>query len=64
MIHSQESMLIFLVILIWHLYDVHLRDAFPMDGSWLHGRMPLDRLKRNHPAEYERMVKEREIKDA
>jgi len=63
-IHSQESMLIFLVILIWHLYDVHLRDAFPMDGSWLHGRMSLDRLKQNHPAEYERIVKEGEIKDA
>ena len=63
-IHSQESMLIFLVILIWHLYDVHLTDAFPMDGSWLNGRMSLERLKKNHPAEFERMVKSGELQDA
>lgn len=61
-LHSQEAMLVFLLILIWHLYDVHLRDAFPMDGSWLHGRMSVERLKRNHPLEYERLMQE-EVND-
>ncbi len=55
-LHSQEAMLVFLLILIWHLYDVHLRDAFPMDGSWLHGRITVERLKRNHPLEYEKLM--------
>ena len=57
-------MLIFLVILIWHLYDVHLRDAFPMDGSWLHGEISVARLRKNHPQEYARLVSKGEIDDA
>ncbi len=61
-LHSQEAMLVFLLILIWHLYDVHLRDTFPMDGSWLHGKITLERLKRNHPLEYEKLM-EAEVDD-
>jgi len=57
-LHSQEAMLVFLVILLWHGYDIHFRDSFPMDWSWINGRMTLDRLKKNHPLEYEAVMKE------
>ncbi len=61
-LHSHGAMLIFLVIVLWHMYDVHLREAFPMDNSWLSGRLSLERLKREHPLEYRELVESGQIK--
>ena len=57
-------MLVFLVIVIWHLYDIHLRDAFPMDWSWINGRISVEQLKKEHPLEYEEIKNAREIENA
>ena len=55
-VHSGEGLLIFVVLFLWHLYDTHLRaDVFPMDWTWLNGRMTVEELKTRHPLEYERM---------
>ena len=55
-VHSGEGILIFVVLFLWHLYDTNLRpDVFPMDWSWLTGRMTRDELKDRHPLEYERL---------
>ncbi len=55
-LHGQESIVIFLLLFVWHLYDVHLRpEVFPMDWSWISGRISLRDLKERHPAEYERL---------
>ncbi|BAT71150.1 conserved hypothetical protein [Thermosulfidibacter takaii ABI70S6] len=53
--HSYEAMLVFVVIVLWHLYDMHLRDHFPMDPVWLTGKISVERLKKEHPLEYERL---------
>lgn len=58
-IHSGTGTLIVVVLTLWHLYIVHLQPGrFPMDGSFWHGRMPVERLKEEHPLEYERLVAE------
>jgi cytochrome b subunit of formate dehydrogenase len=55
-LHGRESVVIFLVLFVWHLYDVHLRpEIFPMDWSWITGRIRLADLKARHPMEYERL---------
>lgn len=57
-LHGRESIVIFLVLFVWHLYDVHLRpEVFPMDWSWITGRISLAELKERHPLEYERLRK-------
>ncbi|MDP6777275.1 MAG: cytochrome b/b6 domain-containing protein [Candidatus Latescibacteria bacterium] len=53
-VHGGEGLLIFVVLFLWHLYDTHLRpDVFPMDASWITGRMTLKELKRRHPLAYD-----------
>ena len=55
-LHGWESIVIFLLLFVWHLYDVHLRpEVFPMDWSWLTGRISLADLRARHRAEYERL---------
>ncbi len=42
-VHSFESTLAFLAILIWHMYKVHLRpEVFPMSRIWLNGKITLE----------------------
>lgn len=55
-LHGRESVVIFLLLFVWHLYDVHLRpEVFPMDWSWITGRISVTDLKDRHPLEYERL---------
>ncbi|HXZ43483.1 MAG TPA: cytochrome b/b6 domain-containing protein [archaeon] len=55
-LHGRESIVIFLLLFLWHLYDVHLRpEVFPMDWSWITGRISPSDLKARHRAEYERL---------
>jgi cytochrome b subunit of formate dehydrogenase len=53
LVHSYEGMLIFLVLFIWHIYDVHLSPGvFPMSKIWLTGKISKKELKDEHPQEY------------
>ncbi len=55
-LHGRESIVIFLLLFLWHLYDVHLRpEVFPMDWSWITGQISPSDLKTRHRAEYERL---------
>jgi len=61
-LHGRESVVIFLLLFVWHIYDVHLRpEVFPMDWSWITGRISLTDLRARHPLEYERLRKAGEI---
>ena len=54
-VHSGEGLLIFVLLFVWHLYDTHLRPGvFPMDRSWLTGRLSREQLRQRHALEYER----------
>jgi cytochrome b subunit of formate dehydrogenase len=49
--HSNEALLALLIILVWHLAGVLL--TFPIDTSIFTGRIRKDRMRHEHPLEYE-----------
>ena len=52
--HSAEAMLAFLIVLIWHMAGAHLTpESFPMDTSIFTGKIRKDKLRREHPLEYD-----------
>ncbi|MDP3025353.1 MAG: cytochrome b/b6 domain-containing protein [candidate division Zixibacteria bacterium] len=54
-VHSYQGVIIAVVILLWHLYIVHLNPKrFPMSRIWIDGKVSLEELKVEHPLEYER----------
>lgn len=56
--HSDEAVLATLAIVIWHFYNVHFNPSrFPGTLLWLHGRISKEKMKEEHPLEYERMMK-------
>lgn len=51
-LHSNEAQLIFVVLILWHLYDVHLANGnFPMNPAWLTGKMKTAVYHRQHRSE-------------
>ncbi len=55
-IHGYQGLLIFVILLFWHLYIVHLHPSvFPMNPAWLTGKVDVEWLKEEHPAEYEKL---------
>lgn len=57
-VHGYEGLIAFIVLVLWHLYDIHLsRKNFPMSEVWLSGLMPLEKVKRYHPGEYQKILK-------
>lgn len=54
--HSNEGLLAFLVVITWHIYNAHLApEVFPFNKSIFTGRISVERLKHEHPLEYERL---------
>ncbi|MBI5115888.1 hypothetical protein HZA56_05400 [Candidatus Poribacteria bacterium] len=57
-VHGYEGLLAFLILFLWHQYNVHLNPTvFPMDRAWLTGRISLKDLKEKHYLEYEEVVR-------
>jgi cytochrome b subunit of formate dehydrogenase len=57
LIHYYEAWLATLAILIWHFYFVIFNpDVYPMNWSWITGKISEDMLRREHPCEYERLL--------
>lgn len=55
--HSGEGLLAFASILIWHMYSAHLSpDVFPFDWTIFTGKISEERMKHEHPLEYERII--------
>jgi formate dehydrogenase subunit gamma len=53
--HSQEGLMAFLVVIVWHIYNAHLSpDVFPFDTSIFTGRISEERMHHEHPLELER----------
>ena len=54
--HSQEGLMAFLVVIVWHIYNAHLSpDVFPFDTSIFTGRISEERMRHEHPLEFERI---------
>jgi cytochrome b subunit of formate dehydrogenase len=58
-IHSDEALLAVGFIFTIHFFNTHFRpDKFPMDPVIFTGRVPLDELRHDKPAEYEEFVEQ------
>ncbi|MEJ2695427.1 MAG: cytochrome b/b6 domain-containing protein [Candidatus Sulfobium sp.] len=55
--HTNEAMLAFLVIVIWHIYNsVFSPEVFPLDSGIFTGKIAKERMVHEHPVEYERIM--------
>ena len=58
-IHGEEALMAMVFIFTVHFFNGHLRpDKFPMDLVIFTGRVAIEELKHERPAEYERLVAE------
>jgi formate dehydrogenase subunit gamma len=56
MAHSNEGLMAFLVITIWHIFNAHLNpDVFPFDASIFTGKISRERMLHEHPVELARL---------
>jgi len=55
--HSDEALLATLAIVIWHFYNVHFNPhKFPMNRTFITGRISEAEMIEEHPLEYERLM--------
>jgi formate dehydrogenase gamma subunit len=60
-VHGYEGLILFALLFGWHAYIVHLSPgSFPMQRTFLHGRIPLRRLWEEHRIEYRETFGDRE----
>ena len=54
--HSNEGLLAFLVVIVWHIYNVHLApEVFPFNTTIFTGRITVDQLRHHHALEHARL---------
>jgi formate dehydrogenase subunit gamma len=54
--HSNEGLLAFLVVILWHIYNAHLNpDVFPFDTTIFTGKISVRRMEHEHPLELDRI---------
>ncbi len=64
LVHYYEAWLASLAILVWHFYFVIFNpDVYPMNWTWLTGKISEGMLRHEHPREYERLREQGELED-
>jgi len=63
LVHGMEAILACLAIMLWHLYEVHLRPhKFPIDHMWLTGVIDEEEMKAEYPFHYKKIMNDPELK--
>ena len=56
--HSNEGLLAFLIVIIWHIFNAHLSpEVFPFDPSIFTGKVSREYMEKEHPLEYARIMR-------
>jgi len=62
LIHGMEAVLACLAIMVWHLYEVHLRPhKFPIDNMWLTGIIDEEEMIEEYPLHYKKIMGDPEL---
>lgn len=62
LVHGMEAVLACLALMIWHLYEVHLRPhKFPMDNMWLTGLIDEAEMKEEYPLHYKKIMSDPDL---
>ncbi len=62
LIHGMEAILACLAIMVWHMYEVHLRPhKFPLDNMWLTGVINEEEMKEEYPLHYKKIMNSPEL---
>jgi len=62
LVHYYEAWLASLAIVVWHLYYVIFNpDVYPVNWTWLTGKVSEEMLRHEHPREYERLRERGEL---
>ncbi len=62
LIHQMEATLACLAVMIWHLYEVHLRPhKFPIDRTWLTGVIDETEMMEEYPLHYQKIMNDPEL---
>ena len=57
--HSNEGLMAFLVVIVWHIYNAHLSpEVFPFDTTIFTGQISRHRMEHEHPLELARLIAE------
>jgi formate dehydrogenase subunit gamma len=57
--HSNEGLMAFLVVITWHIYNVHFApEVFPFNKTIFTGKMDRERMRHEHALEYARRFPE------
>ena len=57
LVHGLEATLAATAIVIWHFYEVHVRNGHLLTNStWIDGRMDAEELRHEHAEEFERLL--------
>ena len=57
LVHGMEAILACLAIMIWHLYEVHLRPRkFPIDNMWVTGLIDEEEMREEYPLHYRKIM--------
>jgi cytochrome b subunit of formate dehydrogenase len=59
MFHFYEALLATLVVFIWHFYNVHFNPEFPLQTSFITGRVSEKMMKEEHQLVYESIMLEK-----
>lgn len=56
-VHGMEAVLACLAIMVWHLYEVHLRPhKYPMSNVWITGVIDEEEMKEEYPLYYKKIM--------
>ena len=61
-VHGMEAIPACLAIMVWHMYEVHLRPRkFPIDNLWLTGLIEEEEMREEFPLHYKRIMEDPEL---
>jgi cytochrome b subunit of formate dehydrogenase len=63
-VHGMEAVLACLAIMIWHLYEVHLRPhKYPMSDVWIKGTIDEEEMKEEYPLYYKKIMTDPKLQE-